>query len=229
MNTVRSKIINTSLPLLLWEEALKTTIYILNRASNKVVQINHLDLWIDNIQQINVMKDELESMQKIKFRIYLNYLNGLNQLIVNGFSKPKETSKERQNKIKLDLLQKDLLKNEINEYRETFYLIYQKDSFKILMALVTHFDLELHQMDVKMTFLNGNLGENIYINQLESFEEKRKENLVCKLKKSIYGLRQASQQWYLKFVYVITCLRFIESTIDQHIYMKVHILKPLCG
>ena len=40
------------------------------------------------------------------------------------------------------------------------------------MALVTHFDLELHQMDVKMTFLNGNLGENIYINQLESFEEK---------------------------------------------------------
>ena len=97
------------------------------------------------------------------------------------------------------------------------------------MALVTHFDLELHQMDVKMTFLNGNLGENIYINQLESFEEKRKENLVCKLKKSIYGLRQASQQWYLKFVYVITCLRFIESTIDQHIYMKVHILKPLCG
>ena len=41
------------------------------------------------------MKDELESMQKIKFRIYLNYLNGLNQLIVNGFSKPKETSKER--------------------------------------------------------------------------------------------------------------------------------------
>ena len=118
------------------------------------------------------MKDELESMQKMKFRIYLNYLNGLNQLIVNGFSKPKETSKERQNKIKLDLLQKDLLKNEINEYRETFYLIYQKDSFKILMALVTHFDLELHQMDVKMTFLNGNMGENIYINQLESFEEK---------------------------------------------------------
>ena len=50
MNTVRSKIINTSLPLLLWEEALKTTIYILNTASNKVVQINHLDLWIDNIQ-----------------------------------------------------------------------------------------------------------------------------------------------------------------------------------
>ena len=40
------------------------------------------------------------------------------------------------------------------------------------MALVTHFDLELHQMDVKMTFLNGNMGENIYINQLESFEEK---------------------------------------------------------
>ena len=57
------------------------------------------------------------------------------------------------------------------------------------MALVTHFDLELHQMDVKTTFLNGNLDEEIYMKQLEGFEEMRNEHLVCKLKKSIYGLK----------------------------------------
>ena len=47
-------------------------------------------------------------------------------------------------------------------------------------------------MDVKTDFLKGNLKENIYMNQLEGFEERRNENLVCKLKKFIYGLREVA-------------------------------------
>jgi hypothetical protein len=67
------------------------------------------------------------------------------------------------------------------------------------MALVAHFDLELHQMDVKMTFLNGELFENVYMAQPKGFIVKGKEHLGCHLKKSIYGLKQAFRQWYLKF------------------------------
>ncbi|KAL6318317.1 hypothetical protein AAG906_039409 [Vitis piasezkii] len=69
----------------------------------------------------------------------------------------------------------------------------------LIMALVAHFDLELHQMDVKTVFLNGDLSEEVYMSQLEGFEANRKENMICRLKKSIYGLKQASCQWYLKF------------------------------
>ena len=54
-------------------------------------------------------------------------------------------------------------------------------------------------MDVKMAFLNGDLEESIYMKQPTGFVEKRKENMVCWLNKSIYGLKQASRQWYLKF------------------------------
>ena len=67
------------------------------------------------------------------------------------------------------------------------------------MALVAHFDMELHQMDVKTAFLNGDLNETIFMAQLESFAIKGKEHMGCKLKKSIYGLKQASRQWNLKF------------------------------
>jgi hypothetical protein len=67
------------------------------------------------------------------------------------------------------------------------------------MALVAHYDLELHQMDVKTTFLNGDLEENVYMAQPKGFAIKGKENMGCRLKKSIYGLKQASRQWYLKF------------------------------
>ena len=89
------------------------------------------------------------------------------------------------------------------------------------MALVAHFDLELHQMDVKTAFLNGNLDEDIYMEQPEGFTKKGNEHLVCKLKKSIYGLKQASRQWYIKFNNTITSFGFKEHIVDQCIYLKV--------
>ena len=66
-----------------------------------------------------------------------------------------------------------------------------KDSFRVIMAIVAHFDLELHQMDVKTAFLNGDLDEEVYMEQPIGFVEVGKEDLVCKLNKSIYGLKQA--------------------------------------
>ena len=56
------------------------------------------------------------------------------------------------------------------------------------MALVAHFDLELHQMDIKTVFLNGGIEEEIYMVQPENFEAKGSLYLVCKLNKLIYGL-----------------------------------------
>ena len=66
------------------------------------------------------------------------------------------------------------------------------------MALVAHYDLELYQMDVKTTFLNGDLEENVYMTQPKGFVMEGKECIECRLKKYIYGLKQASRQWYLK-------------------------------
>ena len=68
-----------------------------------------------------------------------------------------------------------------------------KDSFRIVMALVAHFDMELYQMDVKTAFLNGDLNETIFMAQPEGFAIKSKEHMGCKLKKSIYGLKQTSR------------------------------------
>ena len=88
------------------------------------------------------------------------------------------------------------------------------------MALVAYYDLELHQMDVKTTFLNGDLYENVYMAQPKAFVVEGKENLVCRLKKSIYGLKQASRQWYLKFNETIRKFRFKENKEDNCIHAK---------
>ena len=65
------------------------------------------------------------------------------------------------------------------DYNETFSLVSCKDSFRIIMALVVHYDLELHQMDVKMTFLNGDLEENVYMAQPKGFVMEGKEQMGC--------------------------------------------------
>jgi hypothetical protein len=75
------------------------------------------------------------------------------------------------------------------DYNETFSPVLSKDSFRIIMALVTHYDLELHQMDVKTSFLNGDLYENVYMAQPKGFVIEGKENLECHLTKSIYELK----------------------------------------
>jgi hypothetical protein len=63
------------------------------------------------------------------------------------------------------------------------------------MALVVHYDLKLHQIDVKTAFLNEDLYENVYIAQPKGFVVEGKENLGCHLTKSIYELKLASRQW----------------------------------
>ena len=88
------------------------------------------------------------------------------------------------------------------------------------MALVAQYDLKLHQMELKIVFLNGELEKEVYMDRPEGFSPKGKDHMVCKLKKSIYGLKQASQQWYIKFNDTITSFGFQEITVDRYIYIE---------
>ena len=83
------------------------------------------------------------------------------------------------------------------------------------MALVAHFNLELLQMDVKKTFLNGDIDETIYYVHPENFVSGDVKQMVCKLKKSIYGLKQAFRQWYYKFHQVVISFDFEMNLADD--------------
>ena len=62
---------------------------------------------------------------------------------------------------------------------ETFSHVSRKDSHPVIMALVAHFDFELHQMDVKTIFLSGDLEEEVFMKQLEEFSSSESKHLVC--------------------------------------------------
>jgi Reverse transcriptase (RNA-dependent DNA polymerase) len=84
------------------------------------------------------------------------------------------------------------------DYDETFSLVTCLDSIWILLALAMLEDWEIHQINVKTAFLNGNLDEEIYMQQPEGFIAAGQSGKVCRLRKALYGLKQASRQWHRK-------------------------------
>ncbi|KAJ8761268.1 hypothetical protein K2173_001324 [Erythroxylum novogranatense] len=76
-------------------------------------------------------------------------------------------------------------------------------------------------MDVKTTFLNGNLQEDVYMTQPEGFESKEFPNQVCKLQRSIYSLKQASRSWNIRFDEIIKKFDFIKNMDEPCVYKKV--------
>jgi len=84
----------------------------------------------------------------------------------------------------------------------------QLTTIRVVLAMCAIFDLHLEQLDVKTAFFHGELEEEIYMLQLEGFVETGKENLVCKLNKSLYGLKQALRCWYKRFDFFIISLGY---------------------
>ena len=81
------------------------------------------------------------------------------------------------------------------DYFDVYSPMTRINSIRMVLAIVVMRNLEVHQMDVKTTFLNGDLDEEIYMEQLEGFLALGQEKKVCKLVKSLYGLKQAPKQW----------------------------------
>ena len=106
--------------------------------------------------------------------------------------KIKRDSNEQAEMHKTRLVTKGYSQREGIHFEETFSPISTKDSLRIIMALVAHFDLELNQMDVRTALLNEDLYKDVYMTQPVGFVMTGKEHIVCKLKKYIYGLKQTS-------------------------------------
>ena len=90
-----------------------------------------------------------------------------------------------------------------------------------MLAIAAFYDYEIWQMDVKTTFLNGFLKEELYMMQQEDFFNPKGANKVCKLQQSIYGLVQASRSWSIYFDDVIKAYSFIQTYGEACIYKKV--------
>ena len=133
--------------------------------------------------------------------------------------KIKRTSDGSVDRYKARLVAKGYSQKEGIDYTETFAPVARMSSLRALLAIVAAEDLELHQLDVKTAFLNGDLDEDIYMQQPPGFGDSGRLDLVCKLHKSLYGLKQAGRSWYKKIDSALAGLGFVPLSADNCIYV----------
>ncbi|KAH9753759.1 hypothetical protein KPL71_015193 [Citrus sinensis] len=118
------------------------------------------------------------------------------------------------------LVAKGFAQKEGIDYNEVLSPVVKHTSIRILLALVAEYELALAQLDVKTTFLHGDLEEEIYMIQPCGFKVAGKENHVCRLIKSLYGLKQSPMQWYKRFDQFIQGQKFTRSEHDHCVYFR---------
>jgi hypothetical protein len=97
------------------------------------------------------------------------------------------------------------------DYEETFAFVARYTSIRTIIALASALRWRLHQMDVKTSLLNGEIQEEMYIEQPDGFVIHGKESQVCRLKKALYGLKQAPRAWYAKIDGYLMSLGFVDD------------------
>ena len=113
---------------------------------------------------------------------------------------------------KARLIAKGFTQKEGVDYKDTFFPVVMLKSIRILLSIAAHYDYEIWQMGVKMTFLNDHLKEVIHMVQQEGFVVEDQEQKVCKLQRSIYGCKQIERDKVVFLVlYVHDILLIVES------------------
>jgi hypothetical protein len=82
------------------------------------------------------------------------------------------------------------------DYTDTFNLVIKQSTVWIVLALAIHYQWPLKQLDVSNAFLHGSLMETVYMEQPQGFQDSAHSDYVCKLHKTIYGLKQTPRQWF---------------------------------
>jgi hypothetical protein len=135
--------------------------------------------------------------------------------------KIKHAADGRVDKYKARFVARGFSQKEGEDYDETFARVARYTSIRAIISLAASMGWSLHQMDVKTTFLNGAIEEEVYIEQPRGFEVHSRDTHVCRLKKALYGLKQASRAWYARIDSYLTRLGFSKSHADPNLYYKV--------
>jgi hypothetical protein len=123
-------------------------------------------------------------------------------------------------KYKTRVVVKGYTQKEGEDYFDTYSPVARLMTIRVLLSLAALHGLLIHQIDVKTAFLNGELEEEIYMDQPDEFVAKGHEGKVCKLLKSLYGLKQAPKQWHEKFDKTLTSAIFAVNEANKCVYYR---------
>ncbi|GJW13561.1 putative RNA-directed DNA polymerase [Tanacetum coccineum] len=167
------------------------------------------------------MKSKIYSMYDNQVSNLIDTTPGLKTVGCKWIFKKKTDIDGKVHIYKARLVAKGYTQTHMIDYEETFSPVAKIKSIRIMLAITAFNDYEIWQRDVKTAFLNEKLIEDVFMAQLEGFENEKYSKRVCKLQKAIYRLKQASRSWNLYFHEKVTQFQISRSEDESCIYVKV--------
>lgn len=180
---------------------------------DEALSSSHADQWRE------AMQEEYESLIKNGTWSLVDLPPGKRALPCKWVFKSKTNEKGDIARFKARLVIKGCAQRRGNDYDEVYAPVVRYTSVRYLLALAAKYNLDIFQMDAIGAFLQGDIDTEIYMSQPECYE---KNNQVCRLHKSIYGLKQASRQWNLKLNSILIKIGLQRSKIDPCIYFLLN-------
>lgn len=169
----------------------------------------------DSENWMAAVRDELKSLEENQTWDIVKKPNNCNVIGCKWVFKLK-TPPNEQPKYKARLVAKGYAQAAGIDYTDTFSPVVRYDSVRCVLSIAAIENMEIVQFDVKTAFLNGDLNETIYMQIPEGIEHKSNE--VCRLKRSLYGLKQASRAWNSKFVQFLKQCGLEQSKADPCVF-----------
>ncbi|KAG8502824.1 hypothetical protein CXB51_000466 [Gossypium anomalum] len=161
----------------------------------------------DSEKWMFAMQEEMKSLHKNRTWDLVKLPKGKKAIRCKWVFKKKEgTPRVKEPRYKARLVAKGYSQIPGVDFTDVFSPVVKHTSIRALLGIIAMHDLELEQLDVKTAFLHEELKEDIYMQQPERFIVSEKEDYVCLLRKSLYGLKQSPRQWYKSdgsFVYLL--------------------------
>ena len=139
--------------------------------NEEIEMIEKNNTWLTDLPEGKQVVD-LKWIYKTKYKEDSFILNHKARLVAKGYSKQPRI-----------------------DFNETFAPVFRMETIWIVLALAAQLELNVFQLDVKSTFLNGELKEEVYVEQPQGYKVKGKEDKVYQFWKALYGLKQASRAW----------------------------------
>ncbi|KAH9701426.1 hypothetical protein KPL71_024990 [Citrus sinensis] len=169
---------------------------------------------------MTAMQEEIKALHKNKTWELVPLPHGRKAIGNKWVYKIKRDGNDQVELYRARLVVKGYAQKEGIDFNEIFSPVVRLTTVRVVLAMCASFDLHLEQLHVKTAFLHGELEEEIYMLQPEGFAKTGKKNLVCRLNKSLYRLKQAPRCWYKRFDSFIMSLGYNRLSSDHCAYYK---------
>ena len=177
-------------------------------------EAKELKVWIE------ACKDEICSMEKNQTWDLVELPAGVKPIGLKWVFKVKRNADGTINKYKARLVAKGYVQRHGVDYDEVFAPVGRIETIRLIIALAGSQGWEVHHLDVKTAFLHGELKEEVFVSQPEGFVVSGEEHKVYKLKRALYGLRQAPRAWNIKLNQILRGLSFQRCSNEPSLYRK---------